>query len=131
MSGRTSRRKGKSGELEVVHILHAAGLTEARRTPNSGGLAWRGDIAGVPGHIIEVKRCERLNVPAWLKQAYGDARGGEVPVVAFRRSASSSVERDPDTRWHVVVPLEEWARLVALSLAVVSTRDVTCQGGVT
>lgn len=121
VSGRSSRRKGKSGELEVAAILQAAGLEHVRRTPNSGGLAWRGDLQGVQGYVIEVKRCETLAIPAWLRQAYAAATAGEVPVVVFRRSApGNGRERPPDTRWHAVIPLEELARLVAL--------DVTQQG---
>ncbi|MBA2633466.1 MAG: hypothetical protein H0U86_10795 [Chloroflexi bacterium] len=92
-------------------MFHAAGLLQARRTPNSGGLSWRGDIAGVPGFVIEVKRCETLAVPAWLRQAYADTRAGEVPIVAFRRSDNQT--GDPLGRWHGIVPLEELARLIA------------------
>ena len=111
MTGRASRRKGKSGELEVCAILREAGL-EARRTPNSGGLVWRGDVDGVPGYVFEVKRAERLDVPAWLRQAYAATRGGEVPVVVFRRDGRGTA---PDGYWHALLPLEVFARLCATS----------------
>lgn len=111
--GKASRDKGKAGELEVVRELAKHGL-RVRRTPNSGGLSWRGDLQGLEGYVLEVKRCETLAVPAWLRQAHAAASGGEVPAVIFRRSAGGNGrERAPDSRWHVVVPLEEWARLVA------------------
>lgn len=117
VSGRSSRRKGKEGELEVVRALAAHGL-EVRRTPNSGGLAWRGDLQGLDGYCIEVKRCETLAIPAWLRQAYAAASGGEVPVVIFRRSApGNGRERNPDSEWHALLPLNEWARLVARELS--------------
>src|SRR3990167_7906811 len=102
------RRKGAAGELEVAKILQAHGFN-ARRTPNSGGLSWRGDIAGVPGYVIEVKRQERLAVPAWLDQAYAAARGGEIPVVVFRRSKAGT---SPDGSWHAILPLEALAFLL-------------------
>ena len=105
MSGWSSRDKGSRGELEVAAIFKAAGF-DARRTPNSGGLSWRGDIVGVPGYVLEVKRQETLALPAWLRQAAADAAVcGCVPVVAFRRS------QEP---WFAVLPLEELARLIAL-----------------
>ena len=124
MSGRTSRKKGARGELEVAAVLSTHGLS-ARRTPNSGGLVWRGDLQGVEGYCIEVKRCERWNVPAWLAQAHAASRGGEVPVLVMRRS----VDGGPAGRWHAVIPLEEFARLVAADqreeLAVPSTIGVS------
>jgi hypothetical protein len=113
MSGRASRRKGKTGELEVVAELARHGLA-VRRTPNSGGLAWRGDLQGLEGFVVEVKRRETLSVPAWLRQAHAAARAGEVPVVMFRRSAAGNAsQRAPDTLWHVIEPLESWAARVA------------------
>lgn len=106
LTGRASRRKGSRAELEVAGILATHGIA-VRRTPNSGGLAWRGDLQGLEGYTIEVKRCERLDVPSWMRQAYAAARGGEVPVVIFRRSNEA---------WHVIEPLQEWARKVSLEL---------------
>jgi hypothetical protein len=89
-------------------VLQAHGF-DARRTPNSGGLAWRGDIAGVPGYVLEVKRTEQIRVPEWLRQAYAAARAGEIPVVVFRRSSrQNAAEGD----WHAIVSLEELARLL-------------------
>jgi len=105
------RRKGAAGELEVAKILQAHGF-DARRTPNSGGLAWRGDIAGVPGYCIEVKRQETLRVPEWLRQAYAAAGSGEVPVVVFRRSWSGTGADGLLHRWHAIIPLDELARLL-------------------
>lgn len=115
--GRMSRKKGTRGELEVVRELARHGI-DVRRTPNSGGLAWRGDLQGLEGFVIEVKRCESLSVPAWLRQAHAAASGGEIPAVIFRRSgAGNARERSPDTLWHVLEPLDSWARRVALERA--------------
>ena len=122
LNGRSSRRKGSRGELEVAGVFQAHGF-DARRTPNSGGLAWRGDVQGVPGYVLEVKRCERLSLPAWLNQAYAAASGGEVPVVIFRRSWRGTA-RDGSVAgvWHAVVPLEELARLISADQTVCDCR---------
>lgn len=108
MSGRSARRKGAEGEREVARILKSQGF-DATRTPNSGGLSWRGDVQGVPGYVIEVKRQETLAIPAWLRQAYAAASGGEVPVLVFRRDGRGT---SPDGLWHAILPLEELVRLV-------------------
>jgi hypothetical protein len=81
----SERRKGAAGELEVAAIFRAAGF-DCDRTPNSGGLRVKGDLAGtVPAHV-EVKRQEVLRLPLWLRQARSDAPIDVLPVVAFRQS---------------------------------------------
>ena len=110
MSGRASRNKGSRGELEVAAVFQAVGF-DARRTPNSGGLSWRGDVQGVPGYVLEVKRQERLAVQDWLRQAHAAASAGDVPLLAFRTNDRGA--GDPLSRWHGVVPLEELARLIS------------------
>lgn len=116
-SGRASRRKGKNGELEVVKILERHGF-RARRTPNSGGLAIKGDLTGyegepcIPGYHLEVKRVERLDLPKCLRQAHADA-GGNVPLLIHRRNDDRT--GDPLARWHATLPLEDL--LVLLGIA--------------
>lgn len=90
--GKASRTKGARGELEVCKILRAAGFN-VERTPNSGGLrlptiefSMKGDVVGLAGYHLEVKRCERLSIPAWIKQAEADCPEGDVPIVVFRAS---------------------------------------------
>lgn len=103
--GNAERRKGVAGELEVAAIFREVGFT-VNRTPNSGGLFIRGDIAGdVPAHV-EVKRQETARPWAWMAQARSDAPGGSVPIVAFRRSRSD---------WLGLVPLEHLAAVLAVA----------------
>lgn len=68
--GRSSKRKGKIGELEVVNLLKAAGYNAHRSVQYCGATGDAHDVVveGLPLHI-EVKRVERLN----LKQAYQQA----------------------------------------------------------
>ena len=82
--GKPSRSKGKRGELEVVKILNAHGY-DVRRTPNSGGLHWKGDIIGLDGFCVEVKRCESLQLPKWWSKLVLEA-GRNMPLLAHRRS---------------------------------------------
>jgi Holliday junction resolvase len=100
----SERRKGAGGELEVAAIFRRAGF-DCDRTPNSGGLRIKGDLAGtVPAHV-EVKRQEVLRLPLWLRQAESDAPAGATPVVAFRQSHG---------QWYAALPLYRLAALLSV-----------------
>jgi hypothetical protein len=100
---RAERDKGARGEREVAAIFRAVGF-DCDRTPNSGALRVKGDLAGtVPAHV-ETKRCETARPWAWLAQAEADAPEGVTPVVAFRRNGG---------RWYAMLPLEHLAALMA------------------
>jgi Holliday junction resolvase len=103
--GRASRDKGKRGEREVADLFERAGVparrTAALQADGQGGA----DVSlAIPGLHVEVKRAERIELPAWLAQAERDAPEGVEPVVIFRRS------RD---KWRAVVDAEWLARLLS------------------
>jgi len=99
------RRKGAAGELAVVHILHDHGWLGARRTSDGRTQAQRGDIVNGPaGCCIEVKRQERLNVPAALRRLSEDA-GEDIPVLVHRPSRSE---------WMATLPMAELLPLLRL-----------------
>lgn len=103
---RASRQKGARGEREVRDIFRAAGFLGCERTPNSGGLFLPGDLTGLSGLHVEVKRAERIELAKWLAQVEDDCPAGAVPVLAFRRS------RQP---WRAVVPLTVFADFAAIA----------------
>lgn len=96
------KRKGSTGERELVSILQRAGYADAHRSDQRyvGGLH-NPDVGGMPGVHLEVKRAERFNVYDALDQATRDADGQAVPVVAHRRNNRS---------WVVCLWLEDWLR---------------------
>ena len=98
----TERRKGAAGEREVASLLREFGL-EADRTVHNSGMFLRGDVTGVRGYHVEVKRQEVLRVPTWLRQAEAEC-GDAVPLVAFRQNRGD---------WYAVLPLRQLARLLA------------------
>ncbi len=102
---RAERDKGARGEQEVATIFRGFGF-ECARTPNSGGLEVKGDLAGLPGVHVEVKRQETARPWAWWEQAAREA-GQDAPVVAFRRNRSA---------WLALVGLEDLAALLAAVL---------------
>lgn len=87
--GRSSKRKGKIGELEVVNLLKAAGYNAHRSVQYCGAIGDAPDVVveGLPLHI-EVKRVERLNLKQAYQQAVHDSKknGNNVPVVFHRLS---------------------------------------------
>lgn len=98
--GRMSRDKGRRGEQEVARIFRANGF-DVDRVPNSGGLRVKGDLTGLDGFHVEVKRQEKLAIPAWLRQAHEEA-GWRVPLVIFRQSKKAGNVGG----WHAVLTLE-------------------------
>lgn len=79
-----SRRKGKTGELELAAFLRAHGFDGVRRGRQFSGLG-APDLVGIPGVHIECKRCESGSLYDWLDQAVAECNGS-VPVVMHRRT---------------------------------------------
>ena len=99
MSGKTSQRKGRGGELEICRILQSHGIdTQPGQAVSFGSTP---DITGVPGIHPEIKRVERLNVHEAMAQAVRDSEKFHdgVPVLFHRRNRSP---------WLVTMRLEDW-----------------------
>lgn len=63
-----AKKKGTAAETAVVQYLRAVGFTQTERR-TLGGTLDRGDIAGLPGVVIEVKNCARQELGAWIAEA--------------------------------------------------------------
>lgn len=63
-----SKRKGTAAETAIVNYLRAMGFTQVERRALNG-TADRGDIAGIPGVVIEAKNCARQELAAWVSEA--------------------------------------------------------------
>lgn len=86
-SGKGSKAKGGAGEREVVKIFKDAGFEDAARTPFSGANKnFPGDVMGMPGLHLEVKRRESTRFYEWMKQAEADRKPGRMPIVLHRRN---------------------------------------------
>ena len=85
-----SNEKGKRGEREVVQLINRSLGTNFRRTPNSGGLSFKGDIIDIDSDNplfefhIEVKNTKILNIPGWMKQIHRDIPLGKRPLLIFK-----------------------------------------------
>ena len=93
--GAAQRTKGAKAEREVASLLAdrlggdvVRNLVQTRE----GGH----DLLGVDPFALEVKRCERLELAAWWRQACDQCPEGQVPALIYRQS------RQP---WRVILPL--------------------------
>jgi Holliday junction resolvase len=112
-----SKAKGTAAETAVVRFLQANGYPHAERRALAGAQD-RGDIAGIPGLVIEVKNERAMKLAAWIAEADAErynlpARPGmaEASVVWHKRRGKT----DPGdwyvtmTGWAFLAFLEEWA----------------------
>jgi hypothetical protein len=105
VSGRSSRTKGAGGEREFRNYA-GQWFTDAKRNLSQcrgGGAGEGGDIAGIPGWHVEIKRHKRCNLGAALKQAIRDTKGDR--PVAFCR--------DDRGEWIGVLRAEDLLSLMA------------------
>ena len=94
--GRSNRRKGAAGELELAKVLNELlGIAAIRGRQFCGSSGnpdvilqkkAGGKIVDVPGLHVECKRVECLKLYDALSQSISDAREGEIPVVCHRRN---------------------------------------------
>lgn len=101
---KAQQRKGADGERELVNVLQEYGFTTERGGSQTFGTV--PDVTGLPGIHIEVKRVERLNIAAAMRQAVQDSerfRDG-MPALFHRRNRQS---------WLVTMRLDDWLKLYA------------------
>lgn len=88
MSPLNSRRKGRSGELELCRLLAPYWPAACPNLDQFGSL--KADVLNVPGIHWQAKRQEKLNVWTALDQTITEAGAHDVPVLAFRRNWTRS-----------------------------------------
>ena len=83
-----SRTKGKEGEREAARFLSALFGLPVRRGQQFRGGPDSPDVVGLDGLHLEVKRRERLNLDAALRQSFREAGPDQTPVVMHRSNRS-------------------------------------------
>ena len=86
-----AKRKGTAWESAIVTHLRDWGHRAVERRALAGNLD-RGDIAGIPGVVIEAKSAARIDLAGWLREAHieRDNDGAAVGVVWFKRRGKAS-----------------------------------------
>lgn len=103
MGGLASRQKGQRGEREVAKLIHDTLGHDTHRGFQSRGGSEQPDVVGLPGHHVEVKRTEKLQIWAAMRQAEDDCDEASMPIVFARKS------REP---WLVILWAEDYLRLL-------------------
>lgn len=86
-----AKQKGTRWESSVVNWLRENGVPHAERRA-LGGSRDRGDVAGIPGVVIECKSAARHTLAAWMDEARTERAndGAEVGVVFIKRAGKTS-----------------------------------------
>lgn len=100
--GKSSQKKGRAGELELMRLLQAHGIPAQPGQAVSFGAT--PDIVGVNGIHCEVKRVQNLNLCAALRQAAEDSAYFEdgLPCIFHRRNREG---------WVCSMLLSDWLAL--------------------
>lgn len=103
-----SKAKGSSAERAVVDYLRANGFPHAERRL-AGATKDRGDIAGVPAVVIEVKNCERTALGEWVDEAVLEQANdsADYGLVWHKRRGHTDAGR-----WYATLPAAEIVRLL-------------------
>jgi hypothetical protein len=102
------KAKGSSAERAVVDYLRAHGFPHAERRL-AGSSKDRGDIAGVPAVVIEVKNCERTDLAGWLAEAALEQANdrADYGVVWHKRRG-----RTDAGQWYATLPAAQLVQLL-------------------
>ena len=86
-----SKAKGTAWESAIVDYLRGHGAEQVERRA-LGGINDRGDIAGIPGVVIEAKSAARIDLSGWLDEAEKERinDGAAYGVVWFKRRGKTS-----------------------------------------
>ena len=104
----TPRRKGFAFGAQVVGFLQKHGVPQAERRV-MGGSRDRGDMAGVPGWVLELKATKALDLASALSEAQREA--GNAGVSRYAAILKRRQHGVADS--YVVIPLHLFAGLVA------------------
>lgn len=103
--------KGTMAETAVVEYLRKCGATQVERRALSGTLD-KGDIAGIPGLVIEVKNEQKLNLAGWTAECRGEIAnaGAEVGFVWAKKRGKGS-----PGDWYAVMTGDQMVELLRIA----------------
>lgn len=105
--GKASQKKGRQGEKELSEILNSYGFNT--RPGNALNFGKEPDVIGIDGIHCEVKRHERMDLYAWLRQSQEDSQ-------KFKDGLPCVMHRSNRHGWIVSMPLESWIELYWIEL---------------
>lgn len=103
-----SKQKGTQAETAVVNWLQSKGRKHVERRALNGVLD-RGDIAGIPGVVFEVKNHARMELSAWVAELEIEMRNdkADTGAVIHKKKGTTDVGR-----WYATMPVSVWFKLL-------------------
>ena len=103
-----AKQKGTAAETAVVNWLKEQGRKHVERRSLNGSFD-RGDIAGIPGVVIEVKNHAKMELAQWINELFVemDNDNAETGVVIHKRRGVSDVGG-----WYATIPVSIWYTLI-------------------
>jgi hypothetical protein len=103
-----SKQKGTAAETAVVNWLKDKGREHVERRSLNGSND-RGDIAGLPGLVIEVKNHARMELSQWLSELEVEIRNdnANTGVVIHKKKGTTDVGD-----WYATMPVSVWFDLI-------------------
>lgn len=106
-----SKQKGTQAESAVVAYLIEHGFPHAERRALAG-VNDKGDVSGIPGVVVEIKNCKRLELASWVDELTAEMRNANAPVgaVVHKRKGTTDVGR-----WYATLPVSVLVALLGES----------------
>lgn len=103
-----SKQKGTAAETAVVKWLKENKYKYVERRSLSG-VNDRGDIAGIPNVVIEVKNHQRMTLAEWLAELDAEIKNdkAETGIVIHKRKGTTNVND-----WYATMPARLWLELI-------------------
>lgn len=102
------KQKGTAAETAVVNWLKKQGRKSVERR-SLNGILDRGDIAGIPCVVIEVKNHKEIKLSEWLKELEVEIKNdkADTGVVIHKKRGTTDVGE-----WYATLPVELWYKLL-------------------
>ena len=103
-----SKQKGTAAETAVVNWLQSKGRKHVERR-SLNGVNDRGDIAGIPSVVLEVKNCARMELSKWLRELEVEMHNDKAKtgVVIHKKKGTTDVGQ-----WYATLPVSLWFTLL-------------------
>lgn len=103
-----AKQKGTAAETAVVNWLKSKGRKHVERRSLNGS-SDRGDIAGLPGVVIEVKNHARMELSQWLSELEVEMHNdkADTGIVIHKKKGTTNVGE-----WYATMPVAVWYSLL-------------------
>lgn len=102
------KQKGTAAETAVVNWLISKGRNHVERR-SLNGTNDRGDIAGIPCVVIEVKNHQTMKLSEWVEEMLVEVDNdkADTGVVIHKRKGTTDVGK-----WYATMTVQQWEQLI-------------------